>query len=92
MISDADGTVVDSAEAMRTMLLDTFDRAIRWPDMVTSMVNLGVGTLYVTGADDMFHRLNSTARTFDVITVNPKNALRPGPRNSAAGLPPDPGR
>nr|WSX19097.1 ACP S-malonyltransferase [Streptomyces tubercidicus] len=79
VISDADGTVVDSAEAMRTMLLDTFDRAIRWPDMVTSMAGLGVGTLYVTGADDMFHRLNSTARTFDVITVNPKNALRPGP-------------
>ncbi|WP_239471720.1 ACP S-malonyltransferase [Streptomyces sp. NEAU-S7GS2] len=79
VISDADGTVVDSAEAMRTMLLDTFDRAIRWPDMVTSMAGLGVESLYVTGADDMFHRLNCTVRNFDVITVNPKNALRPGP-------------
>ncbi|GAA5612534.1 hypothetical protein Spla01_03698 [Streptomyces platensis] len=79
VISDADGTVVDSAEAMRTMLLDTFDRAIHWPAMVTSMVGLGVETLHVTGADDMFHRLNCTVRAFDVRTINPKNALRPGP-------------
>ncbi|GAA2098724.1 ACP S-malonyltransferase [Streptomyces albiaxialis] len=79
VVSDADGSVVETAEAMRTMLLDTFDRAIRWPDMVASMVELGVGTLCVTGADDMFHRLNCTVRNFDVLAVNPKNALRPKP-------------
>lgn len=78
-VSDSDGAVVDSAEAMRTMLLDTFDRAIRWPDIVRALVGLGVGTVYFTGPDDMFHRLDSTIRHFDVIAVNPKNALRPGP-------------
>lgn len=79
VVSDADGTVVETAEAMRTMLLDTFDRAIRWPDIVATLVGWGVETLYVTGADDTFHRLRCTSRNFDVVTVNPKNALRPGP-------------
>ncbi|CAM3574732.1 ACP S-malonyltransferase [Kibdelosporangium persicum] len=78
VVSDADGAVVNSADAMRTMLLDTFDRAIRWPDIVGTLAGLGVDTLWFTGPDDMFHRLDCTVRNFDVVAINPRNALRPG--------------
>jgi [acyl-carrier-protein] S-malonyltransferase len=77
VVADQDGRLVETAEDMRTMLLDTFDRAIRWPDVVAGLRGQGVDTLVFAGQDTMFHRLDVTAESFRVIALNPKNALLP---------------
>ncbi|MFK0259596.1 ACP S-malonyltransferase [Streptomyces sp. NPDC090445] len=69
VVVDHDGTVVRDAAGMRTMMLDTFDRPIHWPSMVESLKGLGVGTLYVTGPDNLFHRLDVTKENFEVVPV-----------------------
>ncbi|MEU2396177.1 ACP S-malonyltransferase [Streptomyces sp. NPDC007369] len=69
VVVDHDGTVVRDAAGMRTMMLDTFDRPIHWPSMVESLKGLGVGTLYVTGPDNLFHRLDTTKENFEVVPV-----------------------
>jgi [acyl-carrier-protein] S-malonyltransferase len=77
VIADQNGTTVTDAEAMRTMLLDTFDRPINWPDVVSALRRGGVTDLWFTGADNLFHRLDCTTKNFRVTAVTPKNALRP---------------
>jgi [acyl-carrier-protein] S-malonyltransferase len=77
VVADQDGALVESAAAMRTMLLDTFDRPLRWPDVVGTLAGAGVQTVHLTGPDLLFHRLDSTAGAFEVVKVDPKSALRP---------------
>ncbi|RKT54481.1 ACP S-malonyltransferase [Saccharothrix australiensis] len=77
VVADQDGALVETADAMRTMLLDTFDRAIRWPDVVAGLRRLDVGTVVFAGQDNLFHRLDVTAEAFRVVALNPKNALLP---------------
>ncbi|WP_030196581.1 ACP S-malonyltransferase [Streptomyces sp. NRRL S-87] len=69
VVVDHDGSVVRDAAGIRTMMLDTFDRPIHWPRMVDSLRALGVGTLYVTGPDNLFHRLDVTKDAFEVVAV-----------------------
>jgi [acyl-carrier-protein] S-malonyltransferase len=68
---------VTTAGALRTMMLDTIDRSVRWPDMVATMIELGVDSLIFTGSENLFHRLDCTANNFEVLALNPKNALLP---------------
>jgi [acyl-carrier-protein] S-malonyltransferase len=79
VISDQDGSLITTAEDMRAMMLDTFDRPFSWPAMVGSLRAAGVRTVYVTGPDAMFFRLDSTVRHFEVTKVDPKAAFRPAP-------------
>ncbi|KUM98318.1 ACP S-malonyltransferase [Streptomyces yokosukanensis] len=84
VVCDHDGTVVRDAAGMREMMLDTFDRPIRWPAMVESLQGLGVGTLYVTGPDNLFHRLDVTKDSFDVVPVGlPRKRTRERERQQA---------
>ncbi len=76
VVADQDGSVVRTADAMRTMLLDTFDKAIDWPEVVDSLLGLGVRKLYITGPDNLFRRVKCTTRNFDVVAVDPKSVLR----------------
>ncbi|MFI1968800.1 ACP S-malonyltransferase [Streptomyces cinnamoneus] len=75
LVADQDGTVLDSAEGVRTMLLDTFDRPIDWPAIVTSLDGLGVKKLLFSGADNLFRRLDRTKRAFEVVALSPKTAV-----------------
>ncbi len=77
VVADQDGTVLDSAEGVRTMLLDGFVRPVRWPAVVATLKRLRVGTLYVAGPDSIFGRVGCTSRNFDVVAVNPRLALQP---------------
>jgi [acyl-carrier-protein] S-malonyltransferase len=77
MVADQDGSIVGSAAAMRTMLLDSFDRPFDWRAVVSTLAAEAVGTVYITGADALFFRLDSTVRHFRVVRVNPESALRP---------------
>ncbi|GAA4236120.1 [acyl-carrier-protein] S-malonyltransferase [Streptosporangium album] len=83
VIADQDGSVVTTAEGMRTMLLDGFVRPLRWPDVVASMKRLGVTKVCVSGPDSLFGRVGCTRRNFEVVAVNPRLALRPRPRVGA---------
>ncbi|MFF1561797.1 ACP S-malonyltransferase [Streptomyces sp. NPDC058279] len=85
VVADQDGTVVRDATGMRTMMLDTFDRPIHWPSVVESLKDLGVGTVCVTGPDNLFHRLDLTKDTFEVRTVGlPKKRSRERERERRA--------
>jgi [acyl-carrier-protein] S-malonyltransferase len=69
VVTDQDGTVINSASEMRTMMLDTFDRPINWPDVVATLKGAGVTKVCVTGPDNLFHRLDCTKDNFEVVAV-----------------------
>ncbi|MFE6617234.1 ACP S-malonyltransferase [Amycolatopsis sp. NPDC057786] len=75
VIADATGAVVDSAEAMRAMLLDTFDRPIDWPSVVATLRRLEVERIVFTGPDALFRRLDRTKRNFTVTGFDPKGVV-----------------
>ena len=79
VVADQDGRTVHTAEDLRTMLLDGFDRPLDWPATVRGLVALGVRTAYVTGPDQLFHRLDCTTANLRVVPVTPKTAGRPRP-------------
>ncbi|GLY16344.1 malonyl CoA-acyl carrier protein transacylase [Kineosporia sp. NBRC 101677] len=79
VVTDQDGTVADTAQGVREMLLNTFDRPFSWPAVVASLTAHGVRTVHLAGADPLFHRLDSTKRHFRVVRVDPRSALRPTP-------------
>ncbi|WP_285633079.1 ACP S-malonyltransferase [Lentzea sp. NBRC 102530] len=81
VIADQNGAVVTSADDMRTMLLDTFDQPINWPDVVSGLQAEGVSELWFTGADNLFHRLHCTTKNFRVTAVTPKTALKPAKKS-----------
>ncbi|WP_037827039.1 ACP S-malonyltransferase [Streptomyces sp. NRRL B-1347] len=77
VVADHDGSLVTSAEQMRTLLLDTFDHPVRWHPVVDTLRAQGVGAVSVTGPDRLLHRLDVTTRHFDVVALGPEQALRP---------------
>jgi [acyl-carrier-protein] S-malonyltransferase len=77
LVSDQDGTMVTSADELRTMLLDTFDLPIHWPKVVDTLKGAGVSKMYITGPDNLFHRLDRTTSNFEVVTVGPGKRPRP---------------
>ncbi|MEU7909000.1 ACP S-malonyltransferase [Actinoplanes sp. NPDC049118] len=76
LLSDTDGSVVRTAEDMRAMLLDTFDRPVQWPAVVDGLLGLGVNRLVFAGPDNLFRRLGVTTRAFEVIALDPKGVAR----------------
>ncbi|GAA1932983.1 hypothetical protein GCM10009753_78200 [Streptantibioticus ferralitis] len=69
VVTDQDGTVINSAAGMRTMMLDTFDRPINWLNVVATLKEAGVAKVCVTGPDNLFHRLDCTKDNFEVLAV-----------------------
>ncbi|WP_436756631.1 ACP S-malonyltransferase [Streptosporangium sp. V21-05] len=79
VVDDHDGTVLTTGEQVRTMLLDGFVRALRWPDVVAALRRLGVARVCVAGQDSLFGRVPVTKRNFTVVPVNPRVAMAPQP-------------
>ncbi|MEU8509509.1 ACP S-malonyltransferase [Streptomyces brevispora] len=84
VVADQDGTLLTTGDQVRTMLLDGFVRPVRWPVVVDTLRRHGIGKLYVAGPDSLFGRVPVTTRNFDVVTVDPRTALRPVRRSIAA--------
>lgn len=84
VVADQDGTVLTTGTGVRTMLLDGFVRPVRWPDVVRSLIDLGVGTVHVSGQDGMFSRVPCTTRNFEVVSINPRMAMQPVRRGMPA--------
>lgn len=77
VVADQDGSVLRTGEGIRTMLLDSFVRPLRWPDVVATLRRLGVGRVCVAGPDSLFGRVGVTTRNFEVLAVDPRLAMRP---------------
>ena len=75
IIADSDGSVVRTADGVRAMLLDSFVRAVRWPQTVQAMKGLGVAKVYIAGPDSLFGRVRCTTQNFEVVSINPKTVF-----------------
>jgi [acyl-carrier-protein] S-malonyltransferase len=84
VVSDHDGTVLESGQQVRTMLLDAIVRPVRWPAVVQTLKARGVRRIWVAGKDALWSRVNATAEAFDVVAVAPQTALRPRRRSPVA--------
>ena len=71
IIADHDGSIVTTGEGVRAMLLDSFVRAVRWPQVVDSMRELDVTKVYIPGPDSLFGRVRCTTRHFAVVPIKP---------------------
>ena len=77
LIADQDGSVVKDGAGVRAMLLDSFVRPLRWPDVVAGLRGLGVDRVCVAGPDSLFGRVGCTTRAFEVVSATPWLALQP---------------
>jgi [acyl-carrier-protein] S-malonyltransferase len=84
VIADQDGTVLGSGAEIRAMLLDSFVRPLRWPDVVTTLRRIGVNAVCVAGPDSLFGRVAVTTSAFAVTAVDPRCSLR---RRRGAAVP-----
>jgi [acyl-carrier-protein] S-malonyltransferase len=83
VVADQDGTVLRTGAAVRKMLADGYVRTVQWPAVVTTLRDLGVGTVHVCGPDSLFGRVAVTRRNFTVEAVDPRRAMRPRRRQVA---------
>ncbi|MGW3233551.1 ACP S-malonyltransferase [Kitasatospora sp. NPDC001095] len=84
VVADQDGALLTTAEQVRTMLLDSIVRPLRWPDAVAGLRRLGVERVCVAGPDSLFGRVPCTTGNFEVVPANPRLAMTPR-RRSAVG-------
>lgn len=78
IIADQDGSVVKTADGVRTMLLDSFVRPVRWPHVVRSMKELGITKVYIPGPDGLFGRVRCTTKHFTVVPIKPPMRQKEG--------------
>jgi len=84
VVADQDGAILRSSAGIHTMLLDSFVRPLRWPDVVAALERFGVERVCVAGPDSLFGRVGATTRKFAVIPANPRIAMTPRHRRSKA--------
>ncbi|MBP2327108.1 [acyl-carrier-protein] S-malonyltransferase [Kibdelosporangium banguiense] len=82
MIADQDGSVLRTGEEVRTMLLDSVTKPMRWVDVVRTLEQLSVGKVCVAGQDSLFGRVRCTTSRFEVIAASPRLALQPRRRGA----------
>ncbi|ONK14899.1 ACP S-malonyltransferase [Streptomyces sp. MP131-18] len=84
VVSDHDGSLVETAAGVRTMLLDAVTRPVRWPLVVDTLKGLGVERVHVTGQDALWGRVAVMTDAFEVVAVRPETAMRPRRRSVIA--------
>ena len=82
IVADQDGEILRTGDQVRTMLLDSIVKPMRWPDVVHTLADNGVRKLWVAGPDTLFGRVRVTTSRFEVVTVNPRMALQPRRRGA----------
>ncbi|WP_329281784.1 ACP S-malonyltransferase [Streptomyces sp. NBC_01451] len=85
LLADQDGSVVEDGAGVRSMLLDSFVRPLRWPAVVGGLRELGVERVCVAGPDSLFGRVGCTTSAFEVVSATPWLAMQPRRRTSSAG-------
>jgi [acyl-carrier-protein] S-malonyltransferase len=76
IVADQDGAVVRTGDEVRSMLLDSIVRQVRWPDTLRSLRRLGIKSIYIAGPDALFGRVRCATDNFEIVTVNQRVALR----------------
>ncbi len=84
VVADQDGSVRESADGVRRMLLDGFVAPVRWPRVVATLQERGVTQLMVAGPDTLFGRVPVTTSAFAVSILHPRLALMPRRRSPDA--------
>ncbi|WP_380283500.1 ACP S-malonyltransferase [Kitasatospora purpeofusca] len=84
VVADQDGAVLTTGEQVRSMLLDSFVRPMRWTDVVDTLVRRDVGTVCVAGPDSLFGRVACTTANFEVLAATPRLAMQPRRRGAVA--------
>ncbi|MFE4513928.1 ACP S-malonyltransferase [Kitasatospora sp. NPDC056783] len=83
VVADQDGTLLTTAEQVRTMLLDSVTRPLRWPDALAGLKGFGIERVCVAGPDSLFGRVSCTTGNFEVLPANPRLAMTPRRRPAA---------
>ncbi|GAB2593872.1 malonyl CoA-acyl carrier protein transacylase [Paractinoplanes abujensis] len=84
VVSDHDGSLVTTADGIRTLLLDAATRPVRWPAVVDTLRGLGVRRVIVAGQDRLWGRVEIMTNAFEVVAVKPDTAMRPRRRSVIA--------
>jgi [acyl-carrier-protein] S-malonyltransferase len=84
VVADQDGALLTTAAEVETMLLDSIVRPLHWPDAVAGLRRFGVKRVCVAGPDALFGRVPCTTSNFEVIPANPRLAMTPRRRTTAA--------
>ncbi|MEY9969380.1 [acyl-carrier-protein] S-malonyltransferase [Streptacidiphilus sp. MAP12-16] len=77
IVSDQDGSLVESAEQARDWILGGFVRPMRWPGIVDTLTGQGVDRIRIVGRDRLLRRLKCTVDNLSTTTTAPESALRP---------------
>ncbi|SDM24864.1 ACP S-malonyltransferase [Allokutzneria albata] len=77
VISDQDGSLVTTGADVRTMLVDSVVNQVHWGHITRALAEQGVTRLCVAGPDLLIHRLGTLKKNFELISVGPKDAMRP---------------
>ncbi|MEU9047905.1 MULTISPECIES: ACP S-malonyltransferase [unclassified Kitasatospora] len=77
IVSDQDGSLVESASQASAWLLGGFVRPMNWPGVVATLADLGVDRITIVGRDRLLRRLRCTVDNFTTSTLAPETALTP---------------
>ncbi|GAA4003676.1 ACP S-malonyltransferase [Allokutzneria multivorans] len=77
VISDQDGSLVTTGTDVRTLLVDSVVNQVHWGHITRTLLERGVTRLCVAGPDLLIHRLGTLKKTFELVSVGPKDAMRP---------------
>ncbi|MCP3803833.1 ACP S-malonyltransferase [Allokutzneria sp. A3M-2-11 16] len=78
-ISDLDGALIETADRMRSTLVDSVTRPVHWGRVTKTLLERGITTICVAGPDHLVHRLSSLRANFELIPAGPDEATRPVP-------------
>ncbi|MQY09723.1 ACP S-malonyltransferase [Actinomadura macrotermitis] len=84
IVSDHDGSLVRTADGVRSLLLDAVVRTVRWPAVTATLRGLGVERVHVVGQDALWGRVACMTGNFEIVAVRPETAMRPRRRTAAA--------
>ncbi|MGW7353313.1 ACP S-malonyltransferase [Streptomyces sp. NPDC054784] len=84
VVSDHDGSLVETADGVRDLLLDAATKAVQWPTVAKALQGMGVERVHVTGQDALWGRVEAMTETFKVVPVKPETAMRPRRRSTIA--------
>ena len=87
IVSDQDGSLIETAEQARDWIVGGFVRPMRWPGIVDTLVQHGVERITIVGRDRLLRRLKRTVDSFSVTAVTPESALRPMSGRTAYRVP-----